>query len=1088
MSERMDDWVNRLVEAIGSKILDRSAWPEATYRLELNKDNLKFGDAAEIAPYLEMLGVSHLYASPYLKSRSGSPHGYAVVDYARLNPELGTEDEYGAMCEALHSHGMSQLLDIVPNHMSADPENVWWRDVLENGPSSPYARYFDIDWRPVKDELRNKILLPLLGDQYGRVLESGDLRIVFQEGAFVLRYYDRELPLDPSTYRLLLVHQLDELKQTLSAEDEHLRELESILTALEYLPDRIETAPDRVEERRREKEVIKVRLHRLTGESPVIAQFVERNLAVFNGDPQHPQSFDLLDVLLDRQVYRLSHWKAASDEINYRRFFDINELAAVSMEEPEVFEASHEFVLDLIVRGEAGGLRIDHIDGLFDPMGYLWRLQWGYLRALGRAEFARIRQDLAVATSTPEHVGSAVAPPTFAAAPVPEAENADNASAEEVVPQWEDLHPHFLHAMWKQIGGLHPSRVFPSIAFASDGEAGNSGLEIHQTPASRLPLYVVVEKILSAEEPLPPEWPVAGTTGYDFLNTVNRLLVDPHGLPEITKAYGRFVADGMDFREIVYQSKQLILRAAMSSELQLLSYRLNRISERHRRSRDFTLNTLRSALREILAFFPIYRTYIGPGGVPERDRHFVHRAVAQAKRRNPATDAAAFDFIRDVLLLEQPPEMNDAGYRERELFVGRFQQVTSPVMAKGVEDTAFYRYIPLVSLNEVGGEPAEGALSVEEFHGENLARLGQRPWSLTCTSTHDTKRSEDVRARINVLSEIPRMWRDSVNRWGRFNRRYRRDVDGQPAPSRNDEYLFYQTLLGIWPLEPPDGPTHRQVIERMQAYMEKATHEAKRHTSWITPNADYDQAVREFVAAALEEGPRNRFVEDLRRVHEQVANWGLYTALSQVVLKLASPGVPDIYQGQEVWDFSLVDPDNRRPVPFNRHRDMLSQLQDDMADDASLVGLAQHLARNPRDPRTKLFVTWKLLEFRRRHAALFHAGSYLPLEAEGARMDYVCAFAWQLASAPGRPEQLAVVAVPRRLAQLTPADVGSIPPPPLGEGVWGDTQLNVSALAPWPMKNIFTGRQCRFDNGRLPLAAAFADFPVAVLTNLSESL
>ncbi len=1077
--------VDRLVEEVDARIGDRSTWPEATYRLQLNKDELTFREAAQVVPYLEELGISHIYASPYLRTRSGSPHGYAVVDYSQLNPELGAEDDYRAMVDALGSRGMGQVLDVVPNHMSADPENAWWRDVLENGPGSPYASYFDIDWNPIKDELHNKILLPLLGDQYGRVLESGELQLAFRNGAFVLRYYDRELPLDPSTYALLLEHRFDELKEALPADDEHLRELESVLTAIEYLPDRNETAPERVEERRREKEVIKSRLDRVTDESTVIAEFIAENLRDFNGNPEQPHSFDLLDILLGRQVYRLAHWKAASDEINYRRFFDINELAAVSMEEPEVFNASHALAFDLVVRGDVAGLRIDHIDGLFDPKNYLWRLQWGYVRALGRAAFEQWAASYCDAAGGEVRAAAAARGGVDEkAAPTAVAGNGDS----EDMPAWEEIEPHFLHACWQRIGGVHPARVFPADELSPAGDQQEeAGIDAHTAPVSRLPLYVVVEKILSSDEPLPAEWPVAGTTGYDFLNTVNRLLVDRTGLAEIVKAYGRFTAERVDFREIVYQSKLLILRAAMSSELAMLAYRLNRISERHRRSRDFTLNTLRFTLREILACFPVYRTYIGLEGVLEQDRQVVHRAVAQAKRRNPATDAAAFDFIRDVILLEQPPELDEAGQRERAFFVGRFQQVTSPVMAKGVEDTSFYRYVPLISLNEVGGEPSEGSLTIEEFHGENLARLGQRPWSLICSTTHDTKRSEDVRARISVLSEVPRLWRDAVNRWTRFNRRHHRDVEGQPAPSRNDEYLFYQNLIGIWPLEPPDEETHRQIIERMQGFMEKATHEAKLHTSWITPNADYDQAVREFVATVLQRGPRNRFLEDVRMFHEQVVDWGLYTALSQLVLKLGSPGVPDIYQGQELWDFSLVDPDNRRPVDFNRRWDMLNQLQADTEADEALAALGGHLARNPRDPRIKLLVTWKMLQLRRRQAALFREGSYLPLEAEGAKADHVCAFAWQLAGAAGQPEQLALVIAPRRLVQLTPPEPGQAPPPPLGEPVWADTQLNVSSLAPWPMKNLFTGQECRFESGRLPLAAALSDFPVAVLTNLLTS-
>ncbi len=597
-------------------------------------------------------------------------------------------------------------------------------------------------------------------------------------------------------------------------------------------------------------------------------------------------------------MYRLSHWKAAADEINYRRFFDINDLAAVCMEDPDVFAESHRRVFDLLVRGDVDGLRIDHIDGLYDPVEYLRRLQGGYLRALGLAFYQQ-----SLETSGPPSDAPAEA-------------------AEVAPPPWSAIEPAFLQEV-------------TALSFAD---------RVH------LPLYVVAEKILGPTETLPEEWLLAGTTGYDFLNGVGGLFVEPAGLAELTRLYGHFIGERLDFREVAHQAKLLILHSAMSSELQLLAHRLNRISERHRRSRDFTLNTLRVAIREILACFPVYRTYICHGNVSERDRQVLCRAAAQAKRRNPSVNAAAFDFVRDVLLLEVPPEADEAIRRERELFIGRFQQVTSPVMAKGIEDTAFYRYFPLASLNEVGGDPARGVATLEDFHRHNLARQAQWPRSLLASTTHDSKRSEDVRARLSVLSEIPHPWRTAVNRWTRLNRRHRREVDGQPAPSRNDEYLFYQSLVGVWPLTPPRGKDLPDLVARMQAYMEKATHEAKVCTSWMNPDSQYDAAVRQFVAAVLDDQPKNRFLPEFSRFHEQVVNWGLYGALGQALLKLTSPGVPDIYQGQELWDFSLVDPDNRRPVDFAGRRKMLGRLQKDIGRrERSLLAVARELALNPRD-------------------------------------------------------------------------------------------------------------------------------------------
>ena len=607
---------------------------------------------------------------------------------------------------------------------------------------------------------------------------------------------------------------------------------------------------------------------------------------------------------------------------------------------------------------------------------------------------------------------------------------------------------------------------------------------------ARLPLYVVAEKILAAQESLPEQWLLAGTTGYDFLNSVSGLFVEPSGLGSLTSLYGRFIDQRREFREVAHESKVLILRTSMASDLQLLAHRLNRISEQHRRSRDFTLNTLRVALREILACFPVYRTYICGDRAADRDRQVICRAVAQAKRRNPVTNAAVFDFIRDVLCLEAPLDLDEAGCRERELFVGRFQQVTSPVMAKGIEDTAFYRYFPLASLNEVGGDPGRGATAVEEFHRHNLARQSAWPGSLIATTTHDTKRSEDTRARINVLSEVPHLWRAAVNRWARLNRRRHREVDGQPAPSRNDEYLFYQSLVGVWPLEPPHGRSLGDLADRLVAYMEKATREAKVHTSWINPNAEYDAAMREFVAAVLDENPKNRFPAEFRRFHEQVVNWGLYGALSQVLLKLTSPGVPDMYQGQELWDFSLVDPDSRRPVDFELRRKTLARLQKSVGrGQRSLLPLARELAQNPRDPRLKLFLTWRTLQFRRRHAELFQQGEYLPLEARGTRARHVCALAWQTVSAPAPDRPIVIVVAPRFIAQLTPAPQDSqTTPPPVGRAVWEDTHLIVPGLESLstPLRNLFTGQVHSPDDSPLWLERLLSDFPVALLTNLGS--
>lgn len=1045
-----------LIAMVQQRLDRQRCRPRATYRLQFQIGQCTFRDAAELVPYLNALGISHIYAAPYLMTRQGSAHGYAVIDYSRLNPELGSEEDFETLVRTLHQHGMGQILDVVPNHMSAAPgENHWWTDVLENGPSSPYADYFDIDWNPVKLELRNKILLPILDRQFGDALEAGCLKLAYRDGAFYIDAAGGSLPIDPKTYEVILTAGLDGLKAAMPADDPHLLELESILTAVQHLPDRNKTDSSSVEERQREKEMIKGRIRRLLEDSPALAAKVEANVQHLNGDPEQPASFDDLERLLNAQVYRLANWKAASDEINYRRFFDVNDLAAVCMEEPQVFEDSHAFLLDLLAEGKVDGLRIDHIDGMFDPFEYLWRLQEGYVRKIIRNTLTNL------------------VPPSGGASDASEERDAERADIESAV--FESV---------SRAYRLKPP-CLPSTSNPSSESTEGQTLDERR---HLWPLYVLVEKILGPDEPIPAEWPTAGTTGYDFLNSAGGMLVDPDGFEELVRVYSRFTQEPIDFLHIAYRCKLLILRVSMSSELHLLAHRLNRISERHRSSRDFTLNALRAALRAILASFPVYRTYIHGQSVADRDREVIGRAVARAKRLNPAMGTGEFDFIRGVLMLEEPPNLNDSIRRQRDLFIGRFQQVTSPVVAKGVEDTAFYRYYPLTSANEVGGEPARPTWTVQQFHEENQARQQTHPASMICTSTHDTKRSEDTRARISVLAETPKVWQKTVNQWARSHRLLIRDVEGQPAPSRNDQYLFYQTLVGIWPLQPPGDEQHQELIDRMIQYMDKATHEAKAHTSWIAPDPDYDEAVRQFVRAALRNDPKNRFLKAFQKFLETILDAGLYTALSQVLLKLTSPGIPDIYQGQELWDFSLVDPDNRRPVDFECRRRILHDLEAQIEPgDAALQALARQLGATPRDPRLKFFVTWRTLQLRRMYEGLFQQGRYVPLEIEGDRARHLCAFARHLAPKDGRPEQIALVVVPRLLLQLTTASDKNEPSTvPVGGSVWEETRIILPPDISSPFKHAFTGQTCHPVDHRLPIRDILADFPIALLVSCQE--
>ena len=988
--------------------------PVATYRLQFNR-GFTFEAARQVIPYLEALGVSDVYASSYLQARPGSMHGYDIADHSRLNPEIGTEEEFARFVGDLQARGMGQILDVIPNHMGiAAACNPWWNDVLENGPSSAYAEFFDIDWDPVKPQLANRVLLPILGDQYGQVLEKQELALEYAGGAFSLRYHETRLPIAPRSATLILGHRLETLTATLGEGDPYLQEYQSIITALTNLPARTETAPDRVRERMREKEVIRRRLAHLTERCEIIRASIEETVRNFNGKRGDPRSFDLLDRLLDDQAYRLAYWRVAAEEINYRRFFDINDLAAIRMENPAVFREAHRLILRLVEEGKLTGLRLDHPDGLFDPPRYFLALQRERF-----AQVARARLDQQGVGAEPDREAAvAVALQRFDATCQPD-----------------------------------PAR-----------------------PGCR-PLYLLAEKILARGERLPIHWAIHGTTGYEFLHLVGGLFVDSSNEKAMTAAYTAFTGQRTPFADLVYESKQLILRVSMSSELNVLGHALDRLSERNRYSRDFTLNSLTHALREVIACFPVYRTYID-GRSPEvslQDRACVEVAVAFAKRRNPATNVSVFDFVRDVLLLRYPENVDQTYREDQRTFVQKFQQVTAPVTAKGVEDTAFYRYNPLVSLNEVGGDPDRFGISVDEFHTQCLARQEKWPAGLSATSTHDTKRSEDVRARIQVLSEIPREWRAAVGRWHRWNRRHAAEVDGRPAPDRNDEYLLYQTLIGAWPIalmEPEEAATF---TARIQEYMLKAAREAKVNTSWINPNEAYDEALRSFVARILEPDSGNRFLPDFISFQTFVARLGMVNSLAQTLLKITAPGVPDFYQGTEVWNFSLVDPDNRRPVDFASRISLLEGLRERIAM-GHLVELARELVEQWMDGRIKLYTIHRALTYRRRAPDLFRAGEYVPLSTGGAYAEHVCAFARRQATTA------VLTVVPRLIGVLT--DNGARLP--LGTEVWGDTRVLLPRDLPaGPYLNLFTGTEVRTRPvdaaAGLPVGDLLAEFPVALL-------
>jgi (1->4)-alpha-D-glucan 1-alpha-D-glucosylmutase len=1040
--------VDALLEAVQGRLSNRRL-PESTYRLQVHHA-FTFRDARRIVDYLAALGISDCYLSPYMMAKPGSEHGYDIVNHNALNPEIGSEQDYHAFVETLKSHGLGQIVDVVPNHMGIGADNPWWTDVLENGPGSPYASFFDIDWKPLKPDLANKVLLPVLGDQFGKVLEDQQLVLAFEDGGFWLHYFQRRLPIAPHSWAMILRHRLEELQQTLASDEEHLREYESILTAIGHLPAMTEIDPQKVCERRREKEVLKRRLKDLADVVPQVARFIQENVTLFNGTQGEPQSFDLLDQLLSEQPYRLAYWRVASDEINYRRFFDVNDLAAICMENVDVFEQTHRLILRLVNEGKVQGLRVDHPDGLYDPPEYLRRLQKARFLQVCRQVFD---EDFANGSPHVDKPDAAVDVTVQQTVP-----NGDGAPATALqtpgTPPWEQLEPVLVDR-------------FDALARTERNELLTR------------PLYVVVEKILEPGERLPESWPVHGTTGYDFLGLLNGLFVERTNGKAFDRLYATFIKHPVDFQELVYRCKLLIMQASMSAEISMLGHQLDRISERNRRSRDFTLNSLTEALREVIACFPVYRTYVNPTAVLERDRRYIEMAVSRAKRRNPATSTSIFDLVRDVLMLSQTYAPDDAARQTVERFVGRLQQFTGPVMAKAVEDTAFYIHNRLVSLNEVGGDPEIFGANLSSFHQQNIERQAHWPCSLLATSTHDTKRSEDVRARINVLSELPREFRARVFRWARWNQPKKTLVEDEPAPSRNDEFLLYQTLIGSWPIEPPGPAEREQYRERIEQYMLKATREAKAKTSWVSPNEDYERATREFVAALLDSSRRNPFLADFEPFARRVSELGLWNSLSQTVLKLTSAGVPDLYQGTEIWDFSLVDPDNRRPVDYEHRRELLRTLEDRLRESPGALGeLARELVANPRDGRIKLFVIWRMLNFRREHPGLLTAGRYLPLDAAGSRAEHVCGFVRK------NTQSAVVVVVPRLVAKFN----GDATGPPLGRDRWGDTSVSLPAqLQSASFRNLFTGEivpqrePAAADAGRWPIGDLLAEFPVAVL-------
>ncbi len=947
----------------------------ATYRLQFNKD-FTFQDASKIIDYLSELGITHVYASPIFSSRRGSTHGYDVTDPTRLNPELGTEADFAVFQDKLRERKLGLILDIVPNHMSASSENSWWMDVLEYGPDSAYASYFDIDWHPPSRMLEGKVLLPVLGRPFGEALEHQELKLVVMEGKLLVQYFESLFPLAPSTYHLVLKRRLNELRTALGEDSPAYQEYSGIVAAAAALSDAVGQSRDAAGEERLQVESLRQRLRQLLSGDVKVNDFVQQNLRGLEGKPKDPSTFTSFENLLAQQHYVLAYWQNVNEEINYRRFFTINDLVGLRIQDPLVFDATHALVLRMVEQRMVAGLRIDHIDGLRDPLGYLRQLS------------ERVASD----TRTVE--------------------------------------------------------------------------------ASSVPIFV--EKILARNEPLPDSWPVAGSTGYEFANALNCFFVDPQGTKQVEQIYSTFIGRDLVYDNVLYQKKKLVMSTLLGVEMRALGHQIQVLARDDRYAREIPRSELNQALIETTAHLSVYRTYVRNLEVAKQDEQRIKQALSNAHARTPQLGPRSFEFLRDVLLLRTQPHLLPGQREARLAFVMRWQQFTGPIMAKAFEDTFLYVYNPLISLNEVGGDPRPSTAPSADFSQFVASRLRDWPCALNATTTHDTKRGEDVRARISVLSEIPGEWREHLNRWSKLNASHRKSIDGQPVPDRNEEIFLYETLLGAWPLE---VSAFSSLTDRMQTYAIKATREAMVHTRWTQPNLRHERALQDFVASIVRSRSHSGFLRDFTGFQERIAYYGMINGLGQALLKIASPGIPDFYQGSELWDLRLVDPDNRQPVDFIKRNAMLNNLPQTGEITPALLG---DLTHNWRDARIKLYLIWKALQFRGQNAVLFSEGEFLSIDTRGKRLEHVAAFARRY------KKDWALIVVPRWLAR------GRYPMGSAGsDQFWEDTEIKLSKTAPSSWKSMLTGENFETRNSGarrgLPLGDLLINFPVALLSGTTSS-
>ena len=961
--------------------------PDSTYRLQFNK-YFTFKQATEIVPYLKSLGISHCYASPILCARPDSMHGYDIIDHNSINPALGSIHDYYNFIDALHKHNMGLIVDIVPNHMGISKENKWWIDVLENGKASEYAKYFDIDWKPIKKELWGKVLVPVLGNHYGNILANGELKFNYSEqtGKISLHYYEHMFPINPSSYPLILEYRLEVLESRLGSSNLDYLEYQSILSEFKNLPTHAEENTEKIEERIREKNIAFRRLRTLSKNNQLVSEFIYENLKAFESHPEDPLTQKRLHNLLEEQAYRLAYWRVSADEINYRRFFDVNDLAGICTNKPAVFISTHSLILDLIEQRTIDGLRIDHPDGLFDPTKYFYKLQ----------EETSKRLDIAFNPTDEVLCGS-----------------------------------------------------------------------------EKLPFYVVAEKILAPFERPAESWAIHGTVGYEFLNSVCNLFVKPENEKKFDKIYYKFINKNIDFHELVIECKKLIMKSSLTGELNVLSNYINNISENYYISRDYTLNSLRDSIVEIIAHFPVYRTYINETDKSNKDIDYIKWAVGSAKKRSLSTDPSIYDFIERILLTEYEEDKESLAYKQILEFAMKFQQYTGPLMAKGLEDTSFYRYNRLIALNEVGGEPNNFGITTNEFHNININRISACPNNMLCTSTHDTKRSEDVRARLCVLSEIPDKWQKVLNRLSQLNKTKKTKIDKAIYPSKNDEYLFYQTLTGIWPYHVVEDKELNSLIQRIETYMLKAIREAKEHTSWVNVNEAYEEAICNFIRRVLTSPYKHPFWKEFLPFQREVALRGFINSISQTLLKLTCPGVPDIYQGNETLRFSLVDPDNRRPVNFSELKQQLESIRPLLfvEDEEAFLKMYSPLLTLS-NGLLKLFITTATLNFRLDHTDLFTSGSYIPLDISGNKTENLVAYARQ------NNNEAVITIIPKFVYNL----VSKENPLPVSEEIWTNNNILIpDELKDYKWQNIFTKAIYEIVDGHIVAGKMLSLIPVALI-------